>query len=136
MSLIANAEFIQEVGSENHEVFAVINTGGINYVSVIFEKFNSSGEPAAFTSNDKYKIFVCNSCWNSEPFDKFSYEEIVFPRDWIFLRSVSLGTDVRASNSFDPVNQGNFGSILHFTYAKFQIDPIPDHYCRLTIGSR
>jgi hypothetical protein len=136
MSMIANAEYYTTTGEIFRDTYIVIPTAGISYISIIFEAFNENNQPVNF-NNQKYSIDVCHNCWDDEPEDPYSFEEIMNPtRDWIHLLDIQFGSDTRCTNSFSEKVMGVNGVPLHFSYVRFLCLAIENVKVRITAGTR
>jgi hypothetical protein len=136
--LIANSEFIQKTGDVQHKLNLVLNTTSISQASIIIDAFDVNDNETHF-HNEDYSIFVSNDAYDTIPKDENSYYNIMITEPnpkWIFLRTVSLGEDVRCTQSLDFNNSGTYANPLHWHYKKIEIPEIPNVKCRITCGSR
>ena len=144
--LITNGQFAQIIADftdQNNNEYQntadlIISNEGINSLTVIFELFNDQDEAIPF-SNQKYRIYVSHKAGDDLQKDTqydFYHQRVLNPnKDWILLRQISLGNDVRCTNSWTGENQTG-GNILHFKYARFSIDKILNCKIRMTASSR
>lgn len=136
--MISAAEFYQVTGLIDHQIFQVVNSFGIAYISVILECFNENDEPVNFPANYKYSIDVSNSAWDEPREGDFYsyYNTMIKKEDWIHLLDLSTGTDIQCNNQFSEGSMGTRAVPGHFKYTRFLCEPIPDKKIRITCGSR
>jgi len=132
--------FKEILGEPNQETFLVANLTGVNAFSIIFNLLDENLNEVNF-SNEKYRILVSNSAYDTIPSDETSYYEIMirpdkFPHEWVMLKELSLGTESICTQSFDSTNWQNTASPIHWKYVKVAIDGISQCRIRIILSGR
>jgi hypothetical protein len=118
----------------------IISTEGIHALTLVCELLDENNNEKAF-ENQHYKIYVSHIAgddFQEKTQYDFYHTQVLDPnKNWILLRTIPLGNDVRQTNSWTDQNQSIYANILHFKYIKFSIDdPNNNSKIRLTVSGR
>jgi hypothetical protein len=143
MSATMNDEpvFVQVTGEINHEIFAPLSTGGLNYFSCIFQAFNNADEPVDFPAVPvyQYHVQVSNDAYDeSREGDLYSYYNVYIKKEeWIKIFSINLPPQHSVNNGFSArVIPGNLANPLFYKYCRLLCPAIPDIKVRITVSAK